>query len=86
LVGGALKPLWDWFQRRSIEEGPTARGQIESTHVSEKMNRNATYYGAELAYSYSVSGNIYGGWMAFYSGALAILYSAASRSARKGAR
>jgi hypothetical protein len=69
-LAGWLKPLWRWIQRNRASSWPTATGQIESVSVSEPKRfflstsprGRAPAYVAELAYSYSVAGNVNAGF------------------------
>jgi len=69
LLVGWLKPLWKWLQREQAKSWPTTTGQIDSAYIAEpkrflgltlQSSRSRTY-DAVRAYSYTLSGDTFGG-------------------------
>ncbi len=62
LVGWA-KPAWRWFQRRRAASWPSASGRVESVVVTGPghFKGRSPVHTADIAYSYSVEGQYYGG-------------------------
>lgn len=67
VLAGWVPPLWRWLRRQQAHSWPSANGRIESTSVEKKRqffpfnsSRNGSLpYVADLAYSYSVAGEMY---------------------------
>jgi hypothetical protein len=68
-LAGWLLPIWRWLQREQQKSWPTASAHIDSAHIGEPKRflgltlpaKNNEKYAGVLAYSYSMSGDVFHG-------------------------